>query len=464
MTVQFASPTMGSIQPSDLPSNAAPDLGHRDLREDEYWRGIPAYRELNADQFHDHRFQARNAVTSLAKLRVVVGDLVESSFWSDVEQGLRRSTMSMRVSPYILSLIDWRQPEIDPLRVQFIPLGSRFQPDHPELKLDSLNEQADSPVPGLTHRYRDRALFLALDTCPVYCRFCTRSYAVGLDTDDVEKLHFSAQPRRWDDIFAYIAGHPELEDIVISGGDMYNLRPEHIEHIGRSLLGIDHIRRLRYATKGPAVMPQKLLTDNDWVDSFTRVVELGRKQAKDVVLHTHFNHPNEITQITRAGLDRLAQRGIHMRNQAVLQRGVNDDIETMGALVRRLGYVNVHPYYIFLHDMVQGVEELRTPLQTAVVLEKQVRGMTSGFNMPAFVLDTMGGGGKRHVHSFEYYDSHHGIAVYTSPAVKPGMLFFYFDPIDTLDPAVQAAWAEPESRQSMLAAALEGARSSSLGR
>ena len=458
MTVQIAGPAVAQTQPADPLSTRVDGLDHRNLRDDDYWRRLPAYRDLSAEQFHDHRFQGRNTVTSLAKLKAVLGDLVDASFWADVEQGLHRSTMSMRVSPYILSLIDWQQPYADPLRTQFIPLASRFQADHPELELDSLNEQADSPVPGLTHRYRDRALFLALDTCPVYCRFCTRSYAVGMDTDDVEKVHFGAQPRRWDRVFAYIAAHPELEDIVISGGDMYNLRPEHIEYIGKSLLDIGHIRRLRYATKGPAVMPQKLVTDDAWVDALTRVVEEGRQQAKEVVLHTHFNHPREITQITRTGLNRLVQRGIHMRNQAVLQRGVNDRVDTMRTLVQRLGFVNVHPYYVFVHDMVQGVEELRTALHTAQVLEKQVRGITAGFNMPAFVLDTMGGGGKRHVHSYEHYDRETGIAVFTSPAVKPGRLFFYFDPLDTLAEPIRAQWADTRARRRMLEGAMEVAR------
>ncbi len=139
----------------------------------------------------------------------------------------------------------------DPLRMQFIPLGSRLLPDHPRLDLDSLHERADMPVPGLTHRYVDKALFLALDTCPVYCRFCTRSYAVGIDTEEVEKFQLKVNAERWEQTFAYIRSRPELEDIVISGGDAYQLRAEQITQIGETLLSIDHVRRMRYATKGP---------------------------------------------------------------------------------------------------------------------------------------------------------------------------------------------------------------------
>ncbi|MFH1570232.1 MAG: KamA family radical SAM protein, partial [Gemmatimonadota bacterium] len=213
----------------DEPDPAPSTLAHRDLVEGEFWRHIPAYADLSAAEFHDHRFQSRNCVTSIGKLQQVIGDLVTPGFYADAEEGVHHATMSLRLSPYILSLIDWSDPLGDPLRRQFLPVFSTFQLDHPELTLDALHEQVDSPVPGLTHRYPDRALFLALDTCPVYCRFCTRSYSVGLDTDDVHKVHFSANLERWERVFAYVAATPALEDIVISGGDTYNLRPEQVE-------------------------------------------------------------------------------------------------------------------------------------------------------------------------------------------------------------------------------------------
>lgn len=450
---------MSDIQEQVLtpPTSALVDISHRDLRDDEYWRAIPAYADLRADEFHEHRFQSRNSVTSLKKLWEVLGSVVSEAFYRDVEQGLLRSPMSLRISPYLLSLIDWSEPAEDPLRIQFLPMESRMRPDHPELALDSLHEQEDSPVPGLTHRYADRALFLTLDTCPVYCRFCTRSYAVGLDTEDVEKVHFGAVVQRWEQVFAYIASRPELEDIVISGGDVANLKAEHIEYIGTRLLDIEHVRRMRYATKAPAIMPQKLVTDREWVDALARVVEAGRKIHKEVALHTHFNHPREITAISGHALDELMERGILVRNQTVLQKGVNDDDGTMQHLVRRLGYLNVHPYYTFVHDMVRGVEELRTTLATAIDLEKAVRGQTAGFNTPAFVLDTMGGGGKRDVHSYEHYDRQTGIAVFTSPAVRPGEFFFYYDPLDALDPQSAQRWSDPAERAAMRQAALEAA-------
>jgi lysine 2,3-aminomutase len=366
--------------------------------------------------------------------------------------------MALRISPYLLSLIDWSAPYEDPIRTQFMPVASQQVKDHPELQLDSLHEQKDSPVPGLTHRYPDKALFLPLDSCPVYCRFCTRSYAIGGDTEMVEKLKFTGRVQRWEAAFDYIASRPELEDIVISGGDTYNLSAGHIQEIGERLLKMPNIRRIRYATKGLAVLPQKILTDHAWVDALTRVVDLGRKLHKDVVIHTHFNHPQEISGVTQDAMNRLTERGITVRSQTVLQNGVNDNASTMQLLVRRLSYVNIHPYYVYFHDMVPGVEDLRTTLAAGLKIEKHVRGHTAGFNTPSFVVDTMGGGGKRDAHSYEYYNRDSGIAVYTSPDVKPGAFFLYFDPLAGLSADYQARWQVAGERAEMIAAALAEAR------
>ena len=452
MSSELISEQLGSVIPTE-----SYDSRHKDLRGDEFWRLVPAYRDLSSTEFNDHRFQSRNAITSAEKLRAVLGALVPDAFFDDMEEGQNRSTMSIRLSPYIVSLIDWADPYGDPLRRQFLPLASSALPDHPELDFDALHEQEDSPVPGLTHRYRDRVLFLALDTCPVYCRFCTRSYSVGLDTEKVDKVHFGAQVERWEQVFRYLESRQEIEDVVISGGDVANLRAEQIELIGNRLLDMENIRRMRFATKAPAILPQKLITDDPWVDALTGVAERGRRLGKEVALHTHFNHPAEITATTRAGTRRLAQRGITVRNQSVLQRGVNDSTVAMQLLIRRLSFINVQPYYVFVHDMVKGVEDLRTTLQTALDLEKGVRGATAGFNTPTFVLDTMGGGGKRDVYSFEHYDREHGIAVYTSPAVRPGKQFLFFDPIDTLSESAQRRWRDSAQRAEMLEAAIGAA-------
>jgi lysine 2,3-aminomutase len=459
MTVQPTPPTLLKVLHDEpivakKPPADPATLAYKDLRSGEWWKKIPAYKDVSEEQFLDHNWQAKNSITKIEKLLSTVKELVPADFIKDAELGIKKSPMSVRVSPYLCSLIDWENPYTDPLRIQFFPLASRLLGDHPKLNLDSLHEQEDAPVPGLTHRYPDKALFLPLDTCPVYCRFCTRSYAIGLDTEEVEKVHLRPNDERWKKAFQYIASRPELADIVISGGDAYQLRASHLTEIGEALLAMPNVRRMRFASKGPAVMPQKLLTDDPWVDALTGIVEKGRKLHKEVVLHTHFNHPNEITTHTERGLDKLMERGITVRNQSVLQRGVNDTPEVMTLLVKRLGHVNVHPYYVYVHDLVKGVEDLRTTVDTAIYLEKHVRGSTAGFNTPTFVVDAPGGGGKRDAHSYEYYNRETGISVYTAPSVKPGQYFLYFDPLHQLSTVIQRRWEDPVEQQLMVDEAL----------
>ncbi|HEX3469263.1 MAG TPA: KamA family radical SAM protein [Candidatus Elarobacter sp.] len=426
------------------------ELEHRNLRTGEFWRAVPAYEEVDEATFLDHIWQGRNSVKTPEELFEAIGESVDPTFLEDAKEGFRRAPMAVRVSPYMIASIDWTRPYEDPIRRQFIPVASKLLPDHPRLTLDSLHEQDDAPVQGLTHRYIDKVLFLPLQTCPVYCRFCTRSYAIGPDTESVDKAALAKTPDQWKQAFAYIASRPEIEDVVISGGDVYQMAPKNITLIGESLLAIPHIRRMRFATKGPAVMPMKILTDTAWVEALIGVVDRGRTMGKDVVLHTHFNSPSEITEITRRAMGVLFERGVTVRNQSVLIRGVNDDPRTMALLVKRLSWINVHPYYVYMHDLVKGVEEMRTSIQTSVDIEKFVRGTTAGFNTPLFICDAPGGGGKRDVHSFDYYDRANGIAVYTAPSVKPGQSFLYFDPIDTLAPDAQARWAVPALQEEMI--------------
>jgi len=433
-------------------------LDYRDLLRGPFWQKIPAYRDVTEETFLDHMWQARNSITTPKKLLAAIQGLVDDAFIQDVAEGFKRAPMSVRISPYALSIMNWKDPYECPLRIQFLPVASRMLPDHPKLELDSLHEQADAPVPGLTHRYPDKALFLALDTCPVYCRFCTRSYAVGIDTEKVEKVQLKVSAERWERMFEYIRSRPELEDIVISGGDAYNLRASQIHDIGMALLEIDHVRRMRFATKGPAILPMKLLTDHEWVDALTAVHHRGLAMGKEVVLHTHFNTAREITGITQDAMQAMFERGITVRNQSVMQRGVNDKIVTMQRLVKRLGYINVHPYYVYMHDLVKGTEDLRTTVATGVMVEKNVRGTTAGFNTPTFVVDAPGGGGKRDIHSYEHYDPETGISVYAAPAVKSGY-FLYFDPIHLLPEAGRERWNDPAQHQVMIDEAIEAARS-----
>jgi len=456
------SETMEAIAEMDIPGPnkkmiAAREIKHRTFKTGAFWRTIPAFKDVTEDEFLDTKWQNKNTIHKIAKLQEFLIGLTSESFIADAAKGMEEAPMNLRLSPYILSLINWDDPYNDPLRIQFIPLGASREPDHPRLTLDSLSEQEDSPVSGLVHRYFDKALFLPLDVCPVYCRFCTRSYAIGSDTDAVEKVSFKPVPDNWNKAFAYIASRPELEDIVISGGDAYMLVPNRIQQIGEMLLNIPHIRRIRFATKGPAVMPMKILTDTAWTEALIKMVDLGRTMGKEVVLHTHFNSANEITQITKDAMDLLFKRGVTVRNQSVMIKGVNDSAEEMIHLVRKLSYMNVQPYYVYQHDMVKGTEEMRTSVAQTQEIERAVRGVTAGFNTPLFVTDAPGGGGKRDVHSYDYYDRVTGISVYRSPSVDDSKVYLYFDPISSLPIEGQKMWEDESVHEDLIQNAIKAA-------
>jgi lysine 2,3-aminomutase len=438
------------------------ELQHRIFNSNEFWRKVPAFNDVTREQFSQFKFQNRFTVRSVARLEEYTKGLVDPGFIKDVKKGMEKAPMNLSISPYLLSLINWDDPYNDPLRIQFIPIDSGFLNDHPMLTLDSLGEQEDSPVPGLVHRYFDKALFLPLDVCPVYCRFCTRSYAIGGDTEIVEKERFKNAPDNWNRAFAYIASRPEIEDIVISGGDAYMLVPERLKLIGEMLLDIPHVRRIRYASKGPAVMPMRITNDKKWTNALIDVVNLGREKGKEVVLHTHFNSANEITFFTKESMDYLFKKGVTVRNQSVLIKGVNDTPDKMIHLIRKLSYMNVQPYYVYQHDMVPGAEDMRTSVKDTVELEKRVRGVTAGFNTPLFVTDAPGGGGKRDVHSYDFYDQVTGISVYRSPSVDDSKIYLYFDPISSLPSEGQKLWEDASLHDDLIQNALKASGYKSL--
>ncbi|MDH5382600.1 MAG: KamA family radical SAM protein [Cyclobacteriaceae bacterium] len=449
--------------PNHLKDFVDPDsLNHRKFVKTLFWQKIPAFKNVSEEEFLDIKFQNKQTVRKLEKLEELTKGIVQPEFIEEVKKGMEKAPMNLSISPYILSLINWKDPYNDPLRIQFIPINSGFRPDHPKLRLDSLSEQNDSPVDGLVHRYVDKVLFLPLDVCPVYCRFCTRSYAIGGNTDIVDKQRFKNAPKKWNEAFAYIASRPEVEDVVISGGDAYMLAPDRLRLIGELLLDIPHVRRLRFASKGPAVMPMKILSDDAWTNALIDIVTLGRKKGKEVVLHTHFNSANEITDITRRAMLHLFQNGVKVRNQSVLIKGVNDTVDTMVQLVRKLSYMNVQPYYVYQHDLVTGTEDMRTSVKQTVELEKAVRGVTAGFNTPLFVTDAPGGGGKRDVHSYDYYDETTGISVYRSPSVDDSKLYIYFDPIDSLPIEGQKLWEDESLHEDLIDNAIKNSGFESL--
>ncbi|CAF1302877.1 unnamed protein product [Rotaria sp. Silwood1] len=406
------------------------------LHPNPFWTNVLFYENVTDKDFLDHNWQLRNTLNA----KTIVNLLKNfPDFYSDFQRAQSKSTMSVKLTPYIASLIDWNNIYNCPIRKQFLPVHSTAEPDHPMLKLDSLHEQQNSPVPGLVHRYPDRVLFLTTSICPVYCRFCTRSYSVGSETEIIKnKAKLIPSKSRFEKIYDYIEQHDEIEDVVISGGDTYLLPWNVLLDLGKRLLNIEHVRRIRCATKGLSVMPMKILNDKEWFDAIVLLNQLARAQSKTFAIHTHINHPKEITYVTKAAADKLYKANVHVRNQTVLLRGINDNFHTMHELIKYLSYINIQPYYVFLHDMVYGGEEFRTTLAAAIDLEKELRGSIAGFNMPQFAVDMPGGGGKRLVSTFEAYDRDTGISIFQSSRImerksdrdKLGSnLYFYFDPL-----------------------------------
>ncbi|KAF2749002.1 kama family protein [Sporormia fimetaria CBS 119925] len=465
-------------------SHAPPETGqplqqrieesHRPLPTGErYWQKVPRWKDVTDEQFLSYRWQLGNTINNenklLAFLEETLPQTLEPSnnprlthiktkqdFIEDVKSGLKRAPMAVRLTPHVCSVIQWKQALDDPIRLQFLPLGSGYVGDHSKLTLDSLNEKNDSAVQGLVHRYPDKVLFLATSICPVYCRYCTRSYAVGASTDTVTKDPLKPSRKRWQHMYDYIERTPSVTDVVVSGGDTYYLEPYLIKEIGDTLLKIPHVRRIRFASRGLAVAPSRTVDPNDaWTSTFIELSNQGRELGKHVCLHTHFNHPNEITWVTKAAARHLFKHGVIVRNQAVLLKGVNDSLETMGELIRTLADINIQPYYVYQCDLVKGIEELRTPLSTILKLEQQLRGTIAGFMMPSFVVDLPGGGGKRLAAAHESYNPETGVSVFRAPGLlgaKGQKTYEYYDPKPTV---LEAAWANDDAHAS-ISSALDG--------
>jgi len=298
-------------------------------------------------------------------------DLVER-FGFDKELADRLNKLfHIRVNPYYLSLI--RYPG-DPIWLQCIPdaveLEDRNAPEDP------LNEDADSPVPSITHRYPDRVLFLVTSQCSMYCRFCTRKRKVS----DSTKIN-----SKWiQDGIDYIAKHPEVRDIVLSGGDPLMVTDYVLERILSSLRAIPHVEIVRLGTKMPCVLPQRI----------TPKLCKMLKKYHPIFVNTHFNHPWECTPEAEKACAMLADAGCPVGNQAVLMKGVNDDADVMLELHRKLLKMRVRPYYIYQADLTKGTNHFRTPVRKGLEIMDKLRGHTSGLAVPYYVIDAPGGGGK----------------------------------------------------------------------
>ncbi len=324
-----------------------------------------------SEQWRDWQWQLRNRITSLGQLHGVV------TLTPEEEEGVAEclARLRMAITPYYASLIDPDDPNC-PVRRQAIPVVQELHLGDSDMA-DPLDEDVDSPVPHVTHRYPDRVLFLVTSVCSMYCRHCTRRRFAGHTDRAISRDEIMEGVR-------YVQNTPQVRDVLISGGDPLTLTDDALEFIVRELRAIPHVEIIRIGTRTPVVMPQRI------TDELCAML----KKYHPIWLNTHFNHPKEITPESRRACEMLVDAGIPVGNQSVLLKGVNDCPHIMKKLVHELVKMRVRPYYLYQCDLSTGIEHFRTSVGKGIEIIERLRGHTSGFAVPTYVIDAPGGGGK----------------------------------------------------------------------
>lgn len=327
--------------------------------------------EVTDAQWNDWTWQVKNRIETYEQLSKYF------TFSDEEAEGIKKALAKFRmaITPYYLSLIDPNDP-YDPIRRQCIPQGAECNIAPADLN-DPLHEDEDSPAPGLTHRYPDRVLFLITDMCSMYCRHCTRRRFAGQKDDE-------SPSERIEKCLEYIEKTPQVRDVLLSGGDCLMVSDQKLEYIIKRLRAIPHVEIVRLGSRTPVVCPQRITDD---------LVNMLKKYHP-IWLNTHFNHPNEFTPEAKAALAKLANAGIPLGNQTVLLRGINDCVHVMKKLMHELVRNRVRPYYVYQCDLSMGLEHFRTPVSKGIEIIEALRGHTSGYAVPTFVVDAPGGGGK----------------------------------------------------------------------
>lgn len=331
------------------------------------------FAEATDDEWNDWRWQVRNCIKNLSSLQPIVNLSVDEQ--DAIAQ--HKGPLPVSITPYYASLLDPDDP-LQPLRRTVIKVRDEYIIS-PEEEADPLNEDADSPVPGLVHRYPDRVLFLTTGFCSVYCRYCTRSRMVGNAGGEyrfnVDQLQTAVN---------YIREHQEIRDVLLSGGDPLTLSDSRLEWLLEQLQAIPHVEMLRIGTKIPAVLPQRVTPG---------LVNMLRK-FHPLWMSIHFTHPDELTPEVAQACTRLADAGIPLGSQTVLLKGVNDNVDTLKNLYQGLLKIRVRPYYLYQCDPVQGSSHFRTSISKGLEMIAGLRGHTTGYAVPNYVVDAPGGGGK----------------------------------------------------------------------
>ena len=329
------------------------------------------YPDTTITQWNDWKWQIKNSITKSEDLIQILGKKKENIIFNIPDNHL-----PFRITPYFASLLD-RLESDHPLYKTIIPTINELNSCEGE-KADPLDEDGNSPVKNIVHRYSDRALFLVTGFCSTYCRYCTRSHMVSKRTD----IHVSKS--EWEEAFEYLERHTEIRDVIISGGDPLTMGDIQLEYILSRLRSIEHIEIIRIGTKVPVVLPQRIT--QELVDML--------KKYHPLFLSVHFTHPDELSKETKKACNLLADNGIILRSQTVLLKDINDSIEIMKSLMHKLLMVRVIPYYIYQCDPIPGSEHFRTTVEKGLEIMKGLRGWTSGYAIPHYVIDAPGGGGK----------------------------------------------------------------------
>jgi len=321
-------------------------------------------------QWNDWQWQMRNRICSVEKLQELFPSLEEGS-----DLVATSEKFPLAITPYYASLIR-KLDDTDPIFRMSMPQARELW-NPPFLRDDPLEEERDMPVPGLVHRYPDRVLLIATSVCAMYCRYCTRKRVTGMRETCISESRIKRTVE-------YLQNHPEVSDVVVSGGDPLTMSTKSIESILKALRSVKTVDVIRIGTKTPVTLPSRI-TDE--------LVAMLRRYHP-LWINTHFNHPNELTPAASEACARLVDAGIPVGNQSVLLKGINDDAQIMEQLLRRLVRMRVRPYYLFQCDLVAGVEHFRTPLSRGVEIMERLRGRLSGIAIPNFVVDLPHGGGK----------------------------------------------------------------------
>ena len=333
-------------------------------------RRAPIYADVSDEQWNNWRWQLSHRLNTVEEIEKVL-TLTDSERKALSAQGLFR----VDITPYYISLIDPNDPN-DPIRQQVIPTSAEMVPFTAMME-DSLAEDKHSPVPGLVHRYPDRVLMLVTTQCATYCRYCTRSRIVGDPTATFSQTEFEMQ-------IEYLKRTPQVRDVLLSGGDPLVLAPKILEKILKALREIPHIEIVRIGSRVPVFLPMRITSE------LTEMLE----KYHPLWLNIHVNHPNEISAELAEATDKLSRAGIPLGNQSVLMAGVNDCVHIQRDLVQKLVRIRVRPYYLYQCDLVEGAGHFRTPVGKGIEIIEALRGHTSGYAVPQFIVDAPGGGGK----------------------------------------------------------------------